>query len=290
MPRKATAMNETVYILLPVHNRREITERFITCLNAQTYTRHHLILIDDGSTDGTANMVRERIPSLTVITGMGDWWWGGALHEGYQWLRKARPSLNDIVLIINDDTEFDDRFLDEAVSFLRGLEKTFLLAQCFDKRDGAFIDAGVHVDWKNFTFERPSPRRPVNCMSTRGLFFRVGDFFAVGGFHPLLLPHYFSDYEFTIRAHRRGFALLSDPRIRIRLDQSTTGHHHLGDKAIAETLSAIFSLKSTINPLAMAVFVALACPGQWKLTALFRILVRCLSRGWALLMRRPPVS
>ena len=53
------------YILLPVHNRREITQKFIECLKSQTYQNYKLVLIDDGSSDGTAAMVQSQISDLT---------------------------------------------------------------------------------------------------------------------------------------------------------------------------------------------------------------------------------
>ena len=64
-------MRETskIYILLPVHNRRDQTKTFIDCLTAQTYQNYHLILIDDGSTDGTAEMVQSKIPLAIIIKG-----------------------------------------------------------------------------------------------------------------------------------------------------------------------------------------------------------------------------
>ena len=81
-------MKECIYILLPVHNRREITGDFIDCLEAQTWQHYHLVLIDDGSTDGTEQMVRERVENLTVIRGNGDWWWAGCLQQGFNFLKK----------------------------------------------------------------------------------------------------------------------------------------------------------------------------------------------------------
>ena len=97
---------EKIYVFLPVHNRRETTERFIQCLKMQSYQNYHLVLIDDGSTDGTEEMVRSQIEPLTVIKGRGDWWWAGALQQGYEWLRSEARKPSDVVLIINDDTQF----------------------------------------------------------------------------------------------------------------------------------------------------------------------------------------
>lgn len=268
---------------MPVHNRREITKRFIRCLNEQTYPNYHLVLIDDGSTDGTADMVREEITSLTVITGDGKWWWGGSLHQGYLWLKRNAASLDDIVLIINDDIEFDPDYLEKAVSALRNRPKTFLLSECFSRSTGQWIEAGIHVDWKQFAFEHASPDRPVNCMSTRGLFFRVNDFFMVGGFHPVLLPHYLSDYEFTYRAGRIGMILATDPSLRVRLDVSTTGYNRIEDPSLLAGLKKVFSKRSAINPLTLSMFVVLACPWQWKLQCWLRILCLSMANGWKLL-------
>lgn len=281
-------MAEQIHILLPVHNRREITRRFIECLKNQTYRNYHLILIDDGSTDGTDEMVLNEIKPTTVIKGRGDWWWAGSLQQGYKWLKSNNIPFTDLVLMINDDTEFEPDFLEKALAALRNRPRTFLLAQCYSRQNGQLIDAGIHVDWKKFSFEQPSTRKPINCLSTRGLFFGVEDFYAVGGLHPRLLRHYGSDYEFTIRAHRKGMSLTTDPSVKIRVDESTTGHHDVEGKTFLGALKTVFSEKSAINPLALSVFVALACPWPWKLICWYRVLSLSLSRGWALLRGRIP--
>lgn len=258
-------MIETVYILLPVHSRREVTRRFVRCLNMQTYKHYHLVLIDDGSNDNTAEMAREEVSSLTVITGSGNWWWAGAVQQGYHWLKKQKISASDIVLIINNDTEFEADFLEKAVSILKNEERILLLSQCYSSQDGRLIDAGVHVDWRGFRFSQAKDPGDISCLSTRGLFLRKKDFLAIGGFHPVLLPHYLSDYEFTIRAGRAGMRLVCNHALRLRLDEETTGIHSVGTGALLVTLRALFSKRSAFNPWYYSIFIALACPYRWKL-------------------------
>jgi len=60
--------------------------------------------LDDGSNDGSAEAVEELSAKVTVLRGSGAWWWGGALDHGYRWLRLHATDMDDIVLIINDDT------------------------------------------------------------------------------------------------------------------------------------------------------------------------------------------
>jgi GT2 family glycosyltransferase len=268
-------MPETIHILLPVHNRREITRRFVECLKAQTHGNYHLILIDDGSTDGTAEMARDSIENLTVLRGSGDWWWAGSLQQGYLWLRAHSETWPNMLLIINDDTEFDANFLARGVDLLVGKERTLLLAHCYDRQNGEFIGSGVEVDWRDMSFREATAPERINCLSTRGLFLRVGDFLETGGFHPRLLPHYLSDYEFTIRAGRKGYQLCTDPSLVLRLDSDATGDHSYDTGSLSGFLKT-FSHKSAANPIALAIFIALACPWPWKP---FHLAKLCLDTG-----------
>lgn len=264
-------MKECIYILLPVHNRREITRQFIDSLKTQTYTNYHLLLIDDGSTDGTEQMVREQISNLTVITGKGNWWWAGSLQQGYNWLKKENIPSDDIVLIINDDTNFQPNFLETAVSLLKKQRRTLLLAQYFSHQNKHFVGGGMHVDWKNFQHTPTNYNNQINCLSTRGLFLRIIDFYEIGGFFPKLLPHYASDFEFTIRARRKGMKLITDSTLKLWGNEETTGVRQIGSDPPWVVVKNLFSKKATINPFMLSAYVALACPIRWKINSWFWI-------------------
>jgi GT2 family glycosyltransferase len=51
-------MPPEVSVLIPVYNRATLIGRTIDCVLGQTYAHCHVIVIDDGSTDGTADVVR----------------------------------------------------------------------------------------------------------------------------------------------------------------------------------------------------------------------------------------
>ncbi|MFA5804202.1 MAG: glycosyltransferase [Melioribacteraceae bacterium] len=264
-------MLSTVFILLPVHNRYEMTTRFLISLKNQTYQNFHLLLIDDGSTDGTAEIVRERMQKVTVIRGNGNWWWAGCLQVGYNWLKVQELTANDIVLIINDDTEFDPTFLENAIELLKNTYKTLLLAECYDRKDGKLIDGGIKLDWSLLKFEKPNNVDEINCLSTRGLFLKAKYFIQIGGFYPKLLPHYLSDYEFTIRAKRKGYKLLVDSKLKLNLDLNATGFHSFAKRPSLQLIRKYFSKKSAASPISWTVFIILACPWKWKIINIFRI-------------------
>lgn len=261
-------MDITLYILLPVHNRKSTTETFIKNLLIQTYKNFTLILIDDGSTDGTTEMVLSYLPDTVVIRGKGNWWWGGSLHQGYKWLRKNALKREDIILIINDDVEFEMDFLETGIRFLETHEKTLLLAQSRSLQTKEFHDRGTKIDWQYLTFKNVRNGEEIDCLATRGLFLRVEDFLTIGGFHPILLPHYLSDYEYTIRAKRKGFFLATTNEVWLWMDEGKTGYHGV------KGWKSVFSKKSSINPFYLFNFILLSCPWKYKLSAFYYGIVK----------------
>lgn len=260
-----------LYIILPVHNRKESTKNLIVCLIEQTFTNWHLILVDDGSTDGTEEMVRSIIPSVTVLKGNGHLWWGGSLHCAYKYVTKQKNTSNDLVLVLNNDVVFEKKFLQIGVNFILSNPKSMLLAQCYSKQTGYVFDKGIHINWKKFTFRQASTVEDINCLSTRGLLFYLEDFKTIGGFHPFLLPHYASDYEFTVRAYNIGMRLFTNPALRLFVDESTTGYRVFNKGTFFKNISTLFSIKCPMNPIVLSIFVLFACPLKWKLLCLIRI-------------------
>ena len=53
-----------IYVFTAVHDRYKITEKFVDQLLRQTYKDIKLVLVDDGCTDGTADIAAEHEPSL----------------------------------------------------------------------------------------------------------------------------------------------------------------------------------------------------------------------------------
>lgn len=264
-----------IYIILPVHNRRETTEKFIKSLVLQRFKDFKLILVDDGSTDGTVDMVISYLPESVILKGDGNLWWGGGLQKGYEWII-AHTNDEDICLLINDDTVFDNDFLSVGNEFIENNNKTLVLAQCFSQKTKKLLDAGVYADLKKLSFRSAESKEEINCLSTRGLFLKVRDFKEIGGFYPKALPHYLSDYEFTIRAHKKGFTLTTEERLKLFVDEETTGLHKIDIIGIKDYWSKYFSNRNSSNPFHWIVFTWLAVPFPYKIYHFSRHMYRIL--------------
>jgi GT2 family glycosyltransferase len=263
-----------VYLLVPVHNRRELTVRFAEALRAQTRRDFQLVLIDDGSTDGTAAAVTAVLPDAVVIRGSGEWWWAGCLDQGCRWLRRQAVPAGTMVGLMNDDVGIEPEFLEQITEELARHPDTLLLARSLDAA-GRLLDegGGVRADLRRLTFVPTSDPGAVNCLPTRGLFLRWGVLERAGGFRPGALPHYLSDYEFTHRAWRRGLKLRVAATASVRLHEGTAGwtRDDLWRRKRAARVAAVFSPRFKDNPRAWIAFAWFTAPMPWRLLLPLRI-------------------
>lgn len=260
-----------LYIFLPVHNRKIITEVFIKSLSKQSCKDFQLILIDDGSTDGTSEMVLGHLPNTVVIKGDGNLWWAGALQLAYEWV--VKNLYNEVCLIINDDVAIDDNFILKGLNLVDANENILVLAQAYSLDGNQLLDKGVHFNYKKLSFQQANSKLKINCLSTRGLFLTATAFKEIGGFYPRILPHYLSDYEFTIRAERKGFKLITSSDLKLRVNQETTGFHGIEFDGIIKYYSKFFSNRNALNPKHWFFFVLLTNPFPYNLINAFKVIV-----------------
>lgn len=109
-----------VVALLAVHNRLEYTKRCLAALRAAAVDcRLEVILVDDGSTDGTADWLRLNAPSVHVLQGDGNLWFGRALQMALDEAKRRFPGC-DYIVTANNDTFFRPGAIDEMIGVSNG--------------------------------------------------------------------------------------------------------------------------------------------------------------------------
>ena len=182
---------DKVYVVTAVHNRYKITERFVNNLLKQTYKNWTFVLVDDGSTDNTALMVKKKINEVEVLQGDGNLWWGGALQKAFEWICSNVEDQEDIIFLANDDIIIDDiEFIERALKTLKKNKKSLLTSTGYDNETKVISDGPINLNYITYKEQILKSYSKANCASTRALFLRVGDFLNIGGFKPKLLPHY----------------------------------------------------------------------------------------------------
>jgi cellulose synthase/poly-beta-1,6-N-acetylglucosamine synthase-like glycosyltransferase len=228
--RAATAVRPcSVGVIVASHNEAAVLPVTLAALLAQTDAPDQIVIADDGSTDGTAQLLETRYgliaPALGEVSG------ASALHPSLHWLRlphsgKAR-ALNaamlcirtDTVLTVDGDTLLDDKaiaavrraFSDEpalvaATGVITPVCSRTLSGRCFQ-----WFQTYEYI--RNF-LSRYAWMRLNGLLLISGAFagFRLDAVRAVGGFDPDCLVE---DYELIHRLHRYAEAHGLPWRVRV---------------------------------------------------------------------------
>ncbi len=212
-----------IEIVAPVHNRRSVT---LLCLRSLSRINSegmdiHVVIVDDGSTDGTSEAIRREFPEVEIISGSGDLWFTEGTNVG---VRAALAHDPDFILMINDDAVFDQDSLKYMVgtatryprSIIGSLlllwdtpHRLFQVAPVWDTRLGGWRHWYTQTVWT-------IPQKPWdvdlivgNCVLVPAKAFREA-----GLMDSRRYPN-FGDAEFTPRLKRLGWRLLIDPRARV---------------------------------------------------------------------------
>lgn len=262
-----------VNILIPVHNRIDVTMECLACLERQTYRNTRIVVVDDGSTDGTYETIKSKYPHIGVLRGDGNLWWTGAIHLGVEHvLRHARNG--DFVLSLNNDTYFEDDFIESLVSMGLKLGRAIVGSMEVNYRNrNEVLSRGVWLDWKELRYHVEKGLPPegeicnehINVLPGRGTLIPIEVFRKLGNYNKDKFPHYIADYEFAMRAFNAGFKLVVSYRsvIYARTDITTISIRDGRPFTLREAYTQFFSIKSDHNIMDHMNFVRLHCPPEY---------------------------
>ena len=253
----------TVGIVLPVHNRRDTTLRALRSLDRIDTSGLHLtiVVVDDGSTDGTSAAVAAAFPEVEIVPGNGSLYYAGGTNAG---LRRLLDIGCEYIVMANDDAVFDRGFLRELV-LCAGMAPDVVVGAMllrWDTPHAVFQTAQAWDTWyggwripsRLTVFEVPTRPWEVetllgNCMLAPARAFRE-----VGLLDERRFPHHWADAEFSARLRRTGWRLVVAPRARVYC-QPNTLPTPLGQLAPAPLFAAMF--RQPLHPMYL--------PGQWRM-------------------------
>ncbi|MFN6963430.1 MAG: glycosyltransferase [Pyrinomonadaceae bacterium] len=215
--------NIRIAVVTPVYNRREIT---LQCLRSLSRINSdgldvHVIVVDDASTDGTADAIRQEFPDVEIVAGTGDLWFTGGTNAGVRVALERDPKY---VLMMNDDQVFDAEFLQSLVRTAERVPRSVVgsLLLLWDQPHKLFQTAPVWQTWRggwqHWAHQTvwTIPDRPweVDLIVGNCLLVPTEAIRECGLMDERRFPN-FGDAEYTPRLKRRGWRLLIDPGSRV---------------------------------------------------------------------------
>lgn len=273
-----------VFVLVPVHNRVEHTEKIIEYLKRQTYDNLSIIVIDDGSTDSTPTFLAG-CQGITTLNGNGTLWWAGAIALGLSHVASTATD-EDFVLLLNNDTTFEDGYIQAMIDTSRDIGYGVVGSVLRDiKPPNEILSIGPVIDvwgmrvwdkWQEMTpYEKANlfDNYNVTAVSGRGALYPITVLNRIGVLRPRLLPHYYADYELSARASRAGIPVVVSTKAVIYTENDFSV-----EKVFSGFFERYFSERSYRNLIRVIIFWCSIGTPLERLTAAPRLAYQALRR------------
>jgi GT2 family glycosyltransferase len=226
-------LNFSVSTIVLNWNGYEDTIECVASLQKLAYPELSITIIDNGSTDGSEVILKERFPDIPVIQTGRNLGYAGGVNAG---LRHALKTDAEYFLILNNDTVVDPRAVDELINVARSDGRIGMLSSKIyfhDRPDTLWYAGATYNPWLGWGRHRgynevdvgqydtvEETERPSGCamMVSREFCDRVG----------LLDEKFFSygeEVDWSLRGKKAGYKVMYVPGSKVwhKVSSSTGG-------------------------------------------------------------------
>jgi GT2 family glycosyltransferase len=218
MPRAA--------IIIPTWNGRELLSACLDALGLQSERDFEVIVVDNGSCDGTAEWLQQRHPTVRLISNQSNAGFARAANQGID------AAAADYLAVLNNDTEPEPQWLAELLAVASADSRTGMVASkmLFAHRPSQINSAGICVDvtgiaWDRLggTLDKPEEAAPVEIFGPCGgaALYRREMLDEIGLFDGSFFA-YLEDVDLAWRGRAAGWRCLYAPRARVLHRHSAT--------------------------------------------------------------------
>jgi len=204
-----------IAVLLACHNRKEKTLCCLRSLFSCTLPENcelHVYLTDDGSTDGTAEGVKEKFPDVKIVQGNGNLFWNRGMNLAWKTAAKERDY--DFYLWLNDDTNLYSNSLAELFQVSQSKNnKSIICGSTSAVSDKKTITYGGGKFINGIVILVPNGKAQ-ECECFNGNVVLIPKYiFNKVGFNDSFYNHSFGDIDYGLTAQKKGIESYVSPNI-----------------------------------------------------------------------------
>ncbi|MDP6945198.1 MAG: glycosyltransferase family 2 protein [Myxococcota bacterium] len=225
-------------VAIAAHNSWGVLEPCLRCLEASVLEADlHVVVFDDGSTDGTRGLLSEHFPSVEVIRGDGDFWWTGGTNRAVE---RCLQEGCDYVLLLNPDVFVSPEAIANLIATSQAQGEAVCASLVVDRDDPDRVIwagsswrpvlSGLPVWTSRYLHRRGAsvetlPAEPYETSEVHGraVLFPAQVLRRFGLHDDHALPHYGADTDYSLHIGQAGVPMFVVPAARASLDTTTTG-------------------------------------------------------------------
>jgi len=139
-----------VSVVIVNYNGKVFLEKCITSLMSQSYPAIEIILVDNGSSDGSIDYVMKKFPSVKIITNNNNFGFAKGNNIGIE------SAKGELIATLNNDTEVTRNWLTELVNAINSDQKVGMCASkmLFMKKPKLINSTGICISRSGACWDR----------------------------------------------------------------------------------------------------------------------------------------
>lgn len=207
-----------VSIIIPNWNGQEILKECLNSLNKQSFRDFEVIVVDNGSNDGSVQMLHKLFSDTVIIKLKKNIGFAPAVNQG------IAKSKSKYIVLMNNDTEAEKNWLKELVSVLEASPEYSIAASkmLFFKHRSKINTAGDQITRYGWAKQRGfgqdqkvfNTQEPIFAASAGAAIYRRELFSKIGLFDEKFFA-YIEDVDLCFRAQLAGYKCIFVPKAKI---------------------------------------------------------------------------
>ena len=235
-------MVKKITILIPVFNEIFYTKKCLKNLNTVITTYYKkktkpscfkIIIIDDGSTDGTSDWVERHYPEIKIIKGDGSLFWSKAINLGIEYSQQLANISH--ILFWNKDLYVEDDYLSRLHDHISSEPSQVIIASKMYRKSTPkilFSYGGLYnyntgkkknIGSGELDCENYNHKMEIDWCGGMAVCIPFEVFNKIGGCDGSNFPQYDGDTDFFLRAKKAGFKLFVFPDLKAWNIHENTG-------------------------------------------------------------------
>lgn len=250
-----------VAILIPIFNGLYFTKKALEGIFIQleklddNSVGFQVIVIDDGSSDGSGDWIRANYPQVQITEGDGNLWWSGSINKGAKFAFNDKE-ITHVLWWNNDIVPAKDYFKNLSEIIKKSEEKLIAGSKIYmaETPDEIWAMGGEFDPVKGkkemLAFHvKDSPQYQsvidVHWLPGMGTLVPKKAFDEIGFLDDVNFPQYHGDSDYTYRAFRNGFKIKVFPQLKIYNTTGNTGMKY--PETFGQLRESMRSLRSNYN-------------------------------------------
>lgn len=231
-----------VGVAIAVHNRIDRTRECLEAMFQSNYPHLFVCVVDDGSNDGTWEMIENDFPQIKAVRGDGTLWWSGATNLA---IKACLRSGCDYVLLLNQDCIVNPDTISKLAETAQSMPGAVVASVVLDigYPEKIWWAGSVWGPVKGFPFlwflrHKFKHGEPVDVLpdlpfntsdfTGRAVLISKQIFESVDLIDAKTFPQYAGDNEFGLRVTNKGYRAVVEPHAKSLLYVDETGQNVSG--------------------------------------------------------------